>query len=103
MIVEIAFGFGNSKTAAEDRRDKIFRAGLAVASRDRDYLERQRFSIFGGELLIRLQGIFRADEREVLWDFSVPSKIDNRSHCAGSRGRFNKLVAIKIFAAQCHE
>ena len=40
MIVEITLRFCNVKTAAENRRSEIFRARLAVASRDRDHLKR---------------------------------------------------------------
>jgi hypothetical protein len=45
MIVEIAFCFRDSKTASQDRRGKIFRACFAVASRNRDSLERQRLPV----------------------------------------------------------
>ena len=41
MVVEISFCFCDSKTAGKDRRGEIFRACLAIASRNRDHLKRQ--------------------------------------------------------------
>ena len=61
MIVEISFCFCDVKTAGENCRCKIFRACLAIASSNRDYLKRQRVPVVGSELLVRLQGIFHPD------------------------------------------
>ena len=61
MIVEISLCFCYLKTAGENGRGKIFRACLAIASSNRDYLKRQRLPVVGSELLVRLQGIFDAN------------------------------------------
>ena len=103
MIVEIAFCFCDSKTASQDRRGKIFRACFAVASRNRDCLERQRLPVVASELLVRVQSIFRSNEREVLWNLPVPVRLYDRPCGTRFRGGFNEIVSVKVFAAQSDE
>ena len=96
MIIEIAFCFRDSKTASQDRRGKIFRACFAVASRNRDYLERQRFSIVASELLVRVQSIFRSNEREVLWNLPIPVRLYDRPAAPAFAADSTKLCPSKF-------
>src|SRR5438105_11503695 len=100
MIIEIALRFCNAKTPVKDRGSKIFRARLSVAPGDGKNFQRKRFSIVGGEVLVRPQSIFHPDEREIRRNFSRPTETHNRATRAGLRNGFNEIVAIEILSTQ---
>ena len=103
VIVEIAFRLRDAKSTRERRGDKIFRAGLAVAARDGDDLERQRSSVVRGHCLIADQGVGDANQSESLRRRALPILLDHRARRAAFIGLLDKLVAIEIFAAQRHK
>jgi len=84
----------------ENRGSKIFRARLSVASGDGKNFQRERFSVVGGEVLVRPQSIFHPDGREVRWNFPLPIKIHNRPSRAGFCNGFDEVVSIEILSAQ---
>jgi len=100
VIVKVPFCLRDSKTAGEDRRGKVFRTGLAVASSYRDDFERERPPVVGGKLLVSLQSIFRANERESLWKFTLPIELHDRPGRTRFSDGFNEIVPVEIFAAQ---
>ena len=103
MVVKISFRLCRPKFPREHRCGEIFRARLAVATSDRENSKRQRFPIIGRDALIRLECIAHPNQGERLRHLLFPIRIDNRAHRAGFSGRFDKLVPIKIFAAQSEE
>ena len=103
MIVEVALSFGHPETATEDRCCKIFRARLAIASGDRQDSNGKRFPVVRGNGLVSLQSVFDANDREVVWNLSLPAKIDNRARGAGFHSGFDEFVSIEIFPAQGDE
>src|SRR4029450_7253231 len=100
VIVKVPFCFCDLKTAGKDRRGKIFRTCLAVATSYRDDFERKRPPVVGGKLLVRLQSIFRANERESLWKFTLPIELYNRPGRARFCDGFDEIVPVEVFAAQ---
>ena len=103
VIVEISFRFRDSKSAGEHRCSKIFRARLAVASGDRDHLQRERFSVIGREILVRLQRVACANKREILRNFPVPIRVNDRASRTACCDGFDEIVSIEIFTAQRDE
>ena len=100
MIVKVGFRFGHVKTPSENGRGKIFRARFAIAPGDRQDTKRQRFPVVRGQVLVGLQSVFDANDRDALRSFPAPPKIDNHAGGAGFVGGCDEFVSIEIFAAQ---
>ncbi len=66
VIVEVAFRPGHMKTPPENGRGKIFRARFSIAPGDRQNAKRERFPIVRGEVLVGLQSVFDANDRDAL-------------------------------------
>jgi hypothetical protein len=103
VIVKVPFCFCDPKTAGKNGRSEIFRTGFAVASSYRNDFERQGPPVVGGKLLIGLQSIFRANEREGVWKFSLPIGLHDRPSRTGFCDGFNEIVPVEIFAAQSNK
>ena len=103
MIIEIPLCFRHSKPAGKNRCGEVFCAGFAVASGNCDHIQLERLPVIGGELLVRLQGVLCANEREILWHVSFPIGINDRTGCASYCRSFYEIVSIEIFAPQRDE
>ena len=103
MIVEVPFGLGDPKSSREHRRGEILRAGLAIASGDREDFQRERPPVIGCQRLVGLQRIGRPEKYEIVRNIARPVEINERACSASFCTGFDKIVAFKIFAAQCDE
>ena len=103
VIVEIAFGFRDTKTTRECGRDKILGAGLAVAAGDRDDPQREGSPIAGCDLLVADERVGYANKREIIRHLSAPALFDEGAGRAACRRFFDETVAIEILAPDGNE
>src|SRR5205823_3622322 len=99
VIVEIPFGLGDPKSSREHRRGEILRAGLAIASSDREDFQRERPPVIGCQRLVSLERIGRTQKCEIVRNIARPVEINERACSASLCTGFDKIVAFEIFAA----
>src|SRR4029450_3518485 len=99
VIVKVPFCFCDPKTAGQNGRSKIFSTGFAVASSYGNDFERQGPPVVGGKLLVGMQSIFRANEREGVWKFPLPIELHDCPSCTRFCDGFNEIGPVEIFAA----
>ena len=102
VVVQIALGSRNLKMFAEHRRRQIFRARLAIATRQPDGLERQRAAVVRREFLQTGERVRDEDDGEVRRQIRGHF-LHHRARRAAPRGLGDESVRVEILPTQRHK